>query len=113
MLWAACCLGFLATCARVSLSPQWRENLILVSILHSRMSQLTMRPTLECCRFGQSKTDPFRQGITIVLGRTDSQLCPVAALLACLVLHGPGEGPLFHYEDRRPMTKTAVSDSTA
>ena len=62
-------------------------------------------PRVLSVRIKQSKTDPFRQGITIVLGRTDSQLCPVAALLACLVLRGPGEGPLFHYEDRRPMTR--------
>ena len=29
-----------------------------------------------------SKTDPFRQGMTVHLGRTGAELCPVAALLS-------------------------------
>ena len=29
-----------------------------------------------------SKTDPFRKGVTVHIGATKSQLCPVAAVLA-------------------------------
>ena len=58
------------------------------------------RPRVVSLRIKQSKTDPFRQGTTIFLGTiflgtTDSPLCPVVALLAYLVMRGPGEGPLF------------------
>ena len=36
-------------------------------------------PTMVCIRLKQSKTDPFRHGEDVVsLGRTDSDLCPVA-----------------------------------
>ena len=34
----------------------------------------------------KSKTDQFKRGCTIVLGKTDSQICPVAAILTYLHL---------------------------
>eukprot|EP00731_Ephydatia_muelleri_P026363 Em0018g463a len=53
----------------------------------------------------QSKTDPFRQGAYLYVGRTGTELCPVAALLDYLCVRGPGEGPLFRFEDGRPLTR--------
>ena len=39
----------------------------------------------------KSKTDQVSRGVDIYLGRTDEDLCPVAALLAYLALRGrPG-----------------------
>ena len=35
-----------------------------------------------------SKTDPFRQGVQVFLGRTNSDLCPVAAVLNYMVRKG-------------------------
>ncbi len=29
-----------------------------------------------------SKTDPFRKGVDVFVGKTDNQLCPVSAMLA-------------------------------
>ena len=34
----------------------------------------------------QSKTDPFRSGVEIVVGRTREELCPVAAVLSYMSL---------------------------
>ena len=42
-----------------------------------------------------SKTDPFRKGVDIFLGRTSNSLCLVAALLAYLVIRSKSLGPLF------------------
>eukprot|EP00731_Ephydatia_muelleri_P001265 Em0001g1265a len=53
----------------------------------------------------QSKTDPFCQGAYLYVGRTGTELCPVAALLDYLCVRGPGEGPLFRFEDGRPLTR--------
>ena len=39
-------------------------------------------------RIKQSKTDPFRRGITLFVGRTSSDLCPVAALMGYLQVRG-------------------------
>ena len=47
----------------------------------------------------KSKTDPFRQGIDIFVGRTFGQLCPVAAILAYLAIRGPDTGSLFMFAD--------------
>ena len=59
-------------------------------------------------RIKQSKTDPFRQGMSIHLHRTDLPLCPVASLLAYLVARGTQEGPLFQLEDGSPLTRTQL-----
>ena len=52
-----------------------------------------------------SKTDPFRKGVEIVLGRTHNPLCPVTALLSYLSIRGNRSGFLFLFADGRPLTK--------
>ena len=46
-----------------------------------------------------SKTDPFRSGVTIRMGATDDEFCPVRALYAYVRLRGPAAGPLFRFSD--------------
>ena len=53
----------------------------------------------------QSKTDPFRHGIHIFLGRSETDLCPVSAMLSYLVWRGNEQGPLFKFADGRPLTR--------
>ena len=50
---------------------------------HSTTIQLSLK---------SSKTDPFRRGVHIVIGSTQDDLCPVAALLAYLAVRGGGGG---------------------
>ena len=47
----------------------------------------------------KSKTDQFKRGFTIVLGKTDSQICPIAAILTYLHLRGQENGPMFIFKD--------------
>ena len=62
-------------------------------------------PRVVSVRIKQSKTDPFRHGTSIVLSRTDLPLCPVAALLAYLVVRGGDrDGPLFLFRGQ-PLTR--------
>ena len=56
-------------------------------------------------RLKTSKTDPFRKGVDVVLGRTHTDTCPVTALLAYLALRGNNPGCLFQFADGRPLTK--------
>ena len=42
-----------------------------------------------------AKSDPFRTSCVIVVGRNDSLLCPVEALLRYFHLRGSNPGPLF------------------
>ncbi len=56
-------------------------------------------------RIKASKTNPFRLGFSLFIGRVASDLCPVSAMLAYLVARGKGEGPLLHFSDGRPLTR--------
>ena len=38
------------------------------------------------------------------IGRTGSDLCPVAAILSYTALQGPGEALLFHFHNGNPLT---------
>lgn len=54
-----------------------------------------------------SKTDPFRQGISVTVGRTGDDLCPVKAMLAYLAVRkGEPGAPLFLYQDGTPLTRS-------
>ena len=53
----------------------------------------------------QSKTDPFRKGVTLTLGRTQSQLCPVAVMASYIVKRGQIPGPLFQFQNGTFLTR--------
>jgi len=59
----------------------------------------------------QSKTDPFRRGVNIYLGATDSAICPVKSMLAYLALRGGQVGPLFIIKEDRGLTRLAFSSA--
>ena len=61
-------------------------------------------PTLIRIRLKFSKTDQLGRGTDVFLGRTNDDLCPVAATLAYLAVRGDGEGP-FMFTDGRYLTK--------
>lgn len=69
--------------------------------------------TVNCVRCPQiirvhlkaSKTDPFRVGIDIFIGKTENDLCPVTATLAYMVARGAGSGPFFRFQDGKPLTR--------
>ena len=86
MLWAAvtmCFCGFLHSgevVVRSQMGTTHRLNSALV------MSESTV-PQTQCIeiQIKSSKTDPFWMGISIYLGRTNNELCPVAASLDYMV----------------------------
>lgn len=107
MFWAACCLGFSAflrsgeftvTSAKVfdpdrDMSP----NDIAVDSIEG--------PKRMYVRVKGSKTDQTRQGVTLVVGRTGNELCPIAAMLPYLVIRGKEEGPLFRWKDKKALSR--------
>ena len=52
-----------------------------------------------------SKTDPFRVGIDIFVGKTENELCPVTAVLSYMVARGDGPGPFFRFQDGKLLTR--------
>ena len=52
-------------------------------------------PSIMNITIKQSKTDPFRKGVCLAIGRTGTSLCPVAAMLNFIAVRGTDPGPLF------------------
>ena len=52
-----------------------------------------------------SKTDPFRVGMDIFVGKTGNQLYPATAILSYMVARRPGDGPFFRFDDGKPLTR--------
>ena len=111
LLWAACCVGFFGF-LRCS------EFLVPDSTPFDPETHLTFedifldRSTPEWSFYLHikiSKTDQLRQGSTIALGSTGSDLCPVAALLDFLSARGQTSGPLFCLEDGQPLRRKLFS----
>ena len=67
-------------------------------------------PSLMIVRLKQSKTDPFRQGVDLHLGRTGSALCPITAMLAYLARRGKEAGPLSLSSDERLCLNRVLSE---
>ena len=104
MLWAAFLLCFLRSGEvtipdQNSYDPQVHLNFQDVSADNSAS------PSLLSIRIKASKTDPFRHGVSVCVGKTNNSLCPVSAILAYLVARGNKPGLLFYFRDGTPLTK--------
>ena len=107
MLWAAaslCFFGFLRSgeitvpsASSFDISRHLTFGNVSVDKLHS--------PTTVRIRLKTSKTDPFREGVDVFVGKSGCPLCPVSALLEYLVVRGSGPGPLFMFQDGMPLTR--------
>ena len=108
LLWAAsvtCFFGFMRAGeitlkSKESFDPTYHlslEDLAADSLSDPSFIQLTLKG---------SKTDPFRRGVAITVGKTGDALCPVKALCSYLSLRGEREGPLFIHEDGSPLTRS-------
>ncbi len=107
MLWVAVCLGFfgflrageMTVPCEKSFDPEAHLTREDIAVDDPR------RPEVIRVVIKQSKTDPFRKGISLYIGRTCTDLCPVAALLGYLVERGHRPGPLFLFKDGRYLTR--------
>ena len=107
MIWAACCLAFFGFLRvgefTVPADNQYDESchLSFSSIsIDSRVNPQQLKVMIK-----QSKTDPFRKGVSIFLGATGKNLCPVRGILPYLAIRGNHSGPLFIFEDGRSLTR--------
>ena len=73
-----------------------RDDLAVDSVANPSIIKATIKA---------SKTDQFRKGVDIYVGRTNNELCPVAAILAYIASRGDDSGFLFKFEDGRLLTK--------
>ena len=114
MLWAAMTLAFFCflrlgelTCNQM-FDP--KHHLMYRDISFMPISS----PKYMLVRIKVSKTDPFRQGQTIVIGKTNSPLCPISAMLAYLNSRPSSfdSGPLFIYVSGAFLTREKLARET-
>ena len=112
MLWAAACLAFFGF-LRVGefTSPTvhtFDSNVHLtrqdISVDHPK------QPSVMYVTLKQSKTDQLKNGVTLVLGKTNQLLCPVSSMMSYLVVRGSSTGPLFIYPDKSFLTRDRFVD---
>ena len=110
MLWAACCTcfhGFLRSGEATVPSLEAYDPEVHLSMSDVSLDSAS-HPKSVIIRIKASKTDQFRKGVDIHLGRTDNELCPVSALLAYISIRGLEPGPLFRFENGSPLTREAL-----
>ena len=107
MFWAACTLGFFGFLRS-------GEFTVVPGGTHLPLSPSDVRvdshrsPTYLAVTLRASKTDPFGSGCTLYIGRSQSHICPVTAVLAYLSIRPSTPGPLFICEDGTPLTRTCL-----
>ncbi len=99
MLWAACCTCFFGFLRPGEVTdPSMREYDPEGHLSEGDVSLNSQsNPSVVRVHIKTSKTDPFRQGLYVYLGRTGNELCPVAAVAAYLAVRGRLSGPFFRF----------------
>ena len=104
MLWAAaslCFFGFLRSGEITTPSDSSFDSSCHLSHGDVTVDELD-NPSMLRVHLKASKTDPFRTGVDVFVGKTGGPLCPVGAMLKYLVARGCRPGPL----DGRLLTRS-------
>ena len=108
LLWVVCCtaffgffrLGELLLAAGTTFNPRLHLALDEVAVDDPQDPKTVLY-------LKQLKTDQLGQGAHIILGKTRSDLCPVAAVLGYVVSRGAHPGAFFLDTRREPLRKSA------
>ena len=107
LIWAACCLGFFAFLRSGEFTVQSMQQFDASWHLTPRDISVDSieNPSILKIHLKGSKMDQTKIGLDIYIGRTQNEICPVAAILAYLALRGQDDGPLFRLSDGRPLSR--------
>lgn len=113
MIWAAMTLAFFGfmRIGELTCNSKFDEK------LHLMPSDITFMPNdsprFMLVRLKVSKTDPFRKGQTIVIGKSNSKLCPISAMKTYfLSTTRRSDGPLFVYSSGAYLTRPKLTSET-
>ena len=106
MLWAAFCIGFFGFLRAGEFTvPDGAYDHNAHLSFNDIAIDSHVSPSVLLIHLKASKTDPFRQGVDIVIGKTDDDLCPVQATVRFLAIRGDSPGPLFQFSDGRFLSR--------
>ena len=109
--WAACCLAFFGflRCAEFTIpsssSFDPSQHLGVSDVLFDS----ACFPSMLSLLLRTSKTDQFRQGVSVVIGRTQSPVCAVRAVAHFLCLRGNTPGPLFVFREGQALSRQSFT----
>ena len=107
LMWAVCCAAFFGFLKysefTVPKAQDCDSNVHLTYIYADVTIDCKENPQILQLHIQQSKTDPFRKGVKLSLGRTNCAVCPVSAILTYLDLRGAQPGPLFLTDQGNPL----------
>ena len=111
MFWAACNLAYFGFLRSAEFTV---PNLASFSpALHLSVGDILVdsdaNPSCLRVRIKASKTDPFWEGCFVHIGRGRFPLCALQAVLAYLAVRGNLGGPLFLFQDGRPLTHAVLT----
>ena len=111
MFWAACTLGFFGFLRSAEFTVP--SLAAFSSSVHLGVEDIAfdsaLSPTCLRVRIKASKTDPFRKGCFIHIGRGNFPLCAIEAMLTYLAARGNGTGPLFLQQNGSPLTRSLLT----
>ena len=107
MLWAASTTAFFGFCrsGEVTTGSDDKFDPHIHLSFKDLVADNPSAPSMISILIKQSKTDQERKGMKIIIGKTDDDLCPVAALLTYLNVRGSHPGPLFVWKSGTPLSK--------
>ena len=114
MLWAAflvCFFGFMRSGEICTQGENWDEEAAELAYHNIAVDDLA-NPTRIQVRLKKSKTDVFRQGTVIHLGRTGDELCLVAALRSWMIARGAQPAHYFILHQGVPSLVRYLSPSS-
>lgn len=111
MFWAACTLGYFGFLRSAEFTV---PNLAsFSSTLHLCVQDIAVDSATDpsCLRIKikASKTDPFRKGCFIHIGKGRFPLCALQAVMQYLSLRGSSGGPFFLLQDGRPLSRALLT----
>ena len=110
MFWAACTLGYFGFLRSAEFTVPSMASFSASLDLTMQEIDGVSAPSCMRVRIKASKTDPFRKGAEIHIGRGVYSLCAVQTMMAYLVHRGNDPGPLFLLQDSRPLFRLRLTD---
>ena len=111
MFWAACNIAYFGFLRSAEFTV---PNLAsYVPAIHLGVADVAedshSSPSCLRLRIKASKTDPFRKGCFLHIGKGEFLLCTIHSLLTYLNLRGDAPGPLFLFTDGRPLSRALLT----
>lgn len=111
MFWAACTLAYFGFLRAAEFTVQNLKSFDKTTHLQVEDLAFDDRAKPSCMELfiKASKTDPFRKGCKIYIGRGSQSLCAVSAMSSYLHIRGGRPGPLFLLQSGQPLSRERLT----